>query len=240
MDEPAREPALNIPASIVAVIASLVVVHAAAVLAPLEWRLWSIEQFAFIPARLTVAESAPQGLWMWLTYALLHGDGTHLTVNALWLAIFGTPVVRRLGVARFAMLSIAGAVGAAGLHLASHWGATTPMIGYSGVVSALTGAAARFAFVSGGGSRGIRFDAPRLSVVGTFLNRAPLGFVAVWMIANLIAGNGVLTPDGAQIAWEAHIGGFLVGLFLFGWFDPYPSLRSSTKASDSPSELKER
>jgi len=25
---------------------------------------------------------------------------------------------------------------------------------------------------------------------------------------------------GATVAWEAHIGGFLVGLLAFRWFDP--------------------
>jgi membrane associated rhomboid family serine protease len=24
------------------------------------------------------------------------------------------------------------------------------------------------------------------------------------------------------VAWQAHIGGFLAGLFLFSWFDPAP------------------
>ena len=239
MNAHTREPALNLPGTIIFVIAVLIAIHAATVLSSLEWRFWAIEQFAFTPARAVIPDGGPQSVWMWLTYALLHGDGVHLTVNALWLAIFGTPVIRRLGTARFAALSIAGALGAAALHLATHWGAANPMIGYSGVVSALTGAAARFAFVGGGGPAGIGFDGPRLSIPGTFLKRASLGFVVVWMVANLLSGSGLLTPEGPRIAWEAHVGGFLVGLVLFGWFDRY-SEPSPTNVSDDPSETSDR
>jgi membrane associated rhomboid family serine protease len=35
---------------------------------------------------------------------------------------------------------------------------------------------------------------------------------------------GLFTPaiagEGAQIAWEAHLGGFLAGFLLFSLFDP--------------------
>ena len=35
--------------------------------------------------------------WTLVTYMLLHGDWMHLTFNALWLLVFGTPVARYLG-----------------------------------------------------------------------------------------------------------------------------------------------
>jgi membrane associated rhomboid family serine protease len=42
-----------------------------------------------------------------------------------------------------------------------------------------------------------------------------------WLGANLLFGLVPQAPGGAGvIAWEAHIGGFLAGLLLFGWFDP--------------------
>jgi membrane associated rhomboid family serine protease len=31
-----------------------------------------------------------------------------------------------------------------------------------------------------------------------------------------------LGVTGATVAWEAHIGGFLIGLLAFRWFDPAP------------------
>ena len=45
-------------------------------------------------------------------------------------------------------------------------------------------------------------------------------FLAVWMIINLATGLLGFAPgvDG-QIAWEAHIGGFVAGFFGLRWFD---------------------
>ena len=45
-------------------------------------------------------------------------------------------------------------------------------------------------------------------------SRSVVTFLGVWMVVNLVTGLVGFTPgvDG-QIAWEAHIGGFLVGFF---------------------------
>jgi membrane associated rhomboid family serine protease len=47
-------------------------------------------------------------------------------------------------------------------------------------------------------------------------------FIAVWFGVNLIFGLGAISLTGGEqaVAWQAHVGGFLAGLFLFGWFDP--------------------
>ena len=229
-----RERALNLPAPITALAALLIAFHAIVVLGPIEWRVFAIGNFAFLPLRLVVSDGGPQAAWMWLSYAFLHGDWLHLGMNVLWLAVFGSPVLRRIGSGRFALLSVAGALGAVGLHAAVHWGSPVPVIGYSGVVSALTGAAVRFAFGP------VRFDpqrfeaASRMSIVQTLTNRTSLTFVAIWMVANILAGSGVLAPGGARIAWEAHIGGFVTGLVLFGLFDHQRP--ASTNESSEPSE----
>jgi membrane associated rhomboid family serine protease len=45
--------------------------------------------------------------------------------------------------------------------------------------------------------------------------------VATWFVINFIFGAGAsLLGPGMQIAWQAHIGGFLAGLLLFSLFDP--------------------
>ena len=48
-----------------------------------------------------------------------------------------------------------------------------------------------------------------------------MGFLLAWFAANLLVG---LVPQlsgvaGASIAWQAHIGGFLLGLIAFPLFD---------------------
>jgi membrane associated rhomboid family serine protease len=83
------------------------------------------------------------------------------------------------------------------------------------------GAAARFAFgpgVLGGGD--VR-RAPALSLAEVAANRRVLVFIAVWFGINLVfavtGSAGGLTSG--PVAWDAHIGGFLVGLLLFPLFD---------------------
>ena len=58
-------------------------------------------------------------------------------------------------------------------------------------------------------------------------NPRVLGFLAVWFGVNIIFGIGSIAigADGASVAWQAHIGGFLAGLVLFSLFDPVPRRR---------------
>ena len=57
-----------------------------------------------------------------------------------------------------------------------------------------------------------------------FRDTRVLGFLAVWFGINIIFGVGSIAigADGASVAWQAHIGGFLAGLMLFSLFDPVP------------------
>jgi membrane associated rhomboid family serine protease len=55
-------------------------------------------------------------------------------------------------------------------------------------------------------------------------NRQVLIFLGVWFVANYVfAFVQPLGVTDASIAWEAHIGGFLVGLVLFPLIDPLPA-----------------
>jgi membrane associated rhomboid family serine protease len=46
--------------------------------------------------------------------------------------------------------------------------------------------------------------------------------IGVWFGVNLLFGLGSVPITGAEqpVAWQAHVGGFLAGLLLFGAFDP--------------------
>ena len=48
-----------------------------------------------------------------------------------------------------------------------------------------------------------------------------IGFLAVWFGVNIIFGMGSIAvgSEGATVAWQAHIGGFVAGLLLFSMFD---------------------
>ncbi len=168
---------------------------------------------------------APPGkLWFTpLSYAFLHGDWTHLIFNGVWLAAFGSPVARRFGPARFLLLGGVGAVAGAFFYLSLHLVELAPMIGASAAISAYMGAAARFVFQPGAFFfSGEGPETPPLASLPEMLaNRQTLAFVGFWFAANLLIGLGGQSFgfSSAPIAWEAHIGGFLVGLLLAPLFD---------------------
>ncbi len=221
---PPREPAFNLPGPLVFMTAVLILIHLVRVylLTP-ELDANVIFNFAFLPARYS-HPLADQGLaWLWspVTYSLLHGGFEHLLFNLFWMAAFGAPVVRRIGTLRFAIFWVLSAVAAIALHLAMHWGDMSVVIGASGVVSGLMGAAARFVFSpSGRVSRQFAHTNRRLGIMEALSNRSVLVFTGIWFITNFIVGiASQFAVLGAPIAWEAHVGGFLFGFLLFGLFD---------------------
>lgn len=182
---------------------------------------------AFARYVLATASDAP---WTLVTYAFLHGSWLHVGLNVVWLAAFGSPVARRIGTVRFLALALVCAVAGALAHWWSHFYELVPMIGASAAVSGMMAAAARFAFTPSGGlgfsSRPAHLM-PRLSLVQMLANRSAMVFIGIWFAINLVFGVAA-TPLGlvdGGIAWEAHIGGFLAGLFLFPLVDSGPSRR---------------
>ncbi len=178
---------------------------------------------AFIPARYS-ADISPLDLGFLISpvgYSLLHASLAHLTINMIWLAAFGSPLAARFGAPRFLLFWAATAVGAALLHFLSYSASTVPMVGASGSISGMMGAAARFSFRTSQG-RGVRsFAGAPLSIGGSLTNRTVLTFVGIWMAVNLITGLGWSSgpANASGIAWEAHIGGFLVGFLCLSVFD---------------------
>jgi membrane associated rhomboid family serine protease len=229
---PQREPALNIPPAVLGISAILIFVHA------VRWALgpeideWILLAFSFIPARYgEAADFLPGGqgarFWSPLSYSLLHADLVHLTVNLVWMASFGSAVARRFGSSRFLLLWALTSMGGAAAQALAHPNDEMIVIGASGAVSGLTAAAARFAFAERGplgqaGGYRVSYLIPALSLAATFANRRALSFILLWFGMNLlfgIAGGALMGVEG-EIAWQAHIGGFLVGLLAFSLLDP--------------------
>ncbi|MCZ8041754.1 MAG: rhomboid family intramembrane serine protease [Beijerinckiaceae bacterium] len=175
--------------------------------------------------RLLLADGGPR-LWNLLTYGLLHGSWVHLITNVVWLAAFGSPVARRLGSGRFLSLMGLSTIGGALLHWFARELDVLPLVGASAAVSGATAAAIRFVFAPG-----LRFGSLADDAVVRAIPAEPLGelwrnsramlFIVIWFATNILFGSGLVPILGEEtsIAWEAHIGGFLVGLLLFPLFD---------------------
>jgi membrane associated rhomboid family serine protease len=242
---PPRERVFNVPAVVLALTGLLVAVHV--VLAFMLTAAQTndiLSQFAFSPLRY--AEVVPRGLpdgwgpqiWTFITYAFIHADLNHLIFNLVWLLAFGPPIARRLGPARFLAFCAATAAAGALAHLVTHLGEFAPMIGASATISGTMAAAMRFVFQRGGplGLLGRGDDesyrVPAAPLAAMLRDPRILAFLAVWFGINVLFGMGTVSMPGMEgnVAWEAHIGGFLAGLLGFSLFDP---VRASAAGGDN-------
>ncbi len=218
------QPVFNAPNVVLATIAALAALHVGREFLDQETERWVVLAGAFIPARY-VGESLPGGaiakVTSFVTHMALHGDYTHLAINCGWMLAFGSIVGRRVGTARFLALSVVTGIAGATLFLVMNWGLLAPMIGASGAISGLMGAAVRFMFNSlADGGRDGASVAPRMSLKQVFRDQRARLMIGSWVAINLLFGlvfDRVFSAGG--IAWEAHLGGFLTGLLLFDWFD---------------------
>lgn len=233
---PARQPIFNIPPVMTATLAVLVLVHVVRVflLSP-RTDLYVLLLFSFIPGRYSSSlllngpfpGGVPADVWTFVSYALLHADAMHLGFNAIWLLAFGTPVARRFGPLRFILFLAATAAAGALAHMITHAGQMVPMVGASAAISGAMAASLRFAFQRGGplfnryGGDEV-YRQPALPLLVALRHSRILAFVAVWFGINLLLGIGSisLTGEAQSVAWQAHVGGFLSGIVLFGLFDP--------------------
>jgi membrane associated rhomboid family serine protease len=166
------------------------------------------EGLAYALYPVEVEAGRPLGL---LTSLFLHGGWAHALMNAAFGLAFGAPVARLFGlraagvIAFFIFYLLCGVI-AGLLFVALHPSGMTPVLGASGAVSGLMGAAARL--MDGQGRLGSPFS------------RSALSMAAAWIVVNLLIAVTGLAPglDEGSVAWEAHLGGFAAGLLLAGPF----------------------
>jgi membrane associated rhomboid family serine protease len=205
----ARQPLLNVGGAVLWLIVANLAVHLLRMLLaePSDDRL--AFELALVSARLTGAMPwGPYDPLPLVTYQFLHGGLDHLGINMLALLAFGTPVERRLGAMRFlAFYLICGLAGAAA-HLLAFPASPAPLIGASGAIAGCFAGAVRLVAGQGraGGLAGLRQVAL---------------LAALWLgsqVAFGLVGGGIGSAD--IVAWWSHIGGFVAGLLLIGWFAP--------------------
>jgi membrane associated rhomboid family serine protease len=234
LEDRQREPVFNISGTILFLIAVCVCVQLFRqyLLSPRE-DMTFVLHMAFIPARYTQDHALDlYDLTTPVTYAFLHGGWTHLGVNMVWLAAFGSPLAYRLGPARLLAFWVFTSIAAALFHFLAHPGDVVPVIGASGAISGMMGAASRFGFRMERRDGRPAFAGRMLTIFEALRSRAVLVFLAVWMIINVVTGLGFMTPGITNpIAWEAHIGGFLAGFFCLA---PFVGPRAGSRSDPDP------
>jgi membrane associated rhomboid family serine protease len=226
-----REPVFLLPGAVTALVGVLVAVHLASTLilnpdGQLELLLW----FAFQPYRIVLAGMEPgiaiPLIWTPFSHAFLHAGWDHLLINAAWLVIFATPVARRYGAVPMLVLFLISAFAGAALFAATTLYSQVYLIGASGGVAGLTGAAIRFMFqpvlIATHPETGERVVLGRrlARVREVFVRPQSRYFTLIWLALNAaVPLVPLLTGNSLSIAWQAHLGGFAAGFFLVPFFE---------------------
>ncbi|MDR6292388.1 MULTISPECIES: rhomboid family intramembrane serine protease [Inquilinus] len=200
-----RQPIFNVPPITMWLSVVLVAVFAAIHLLP--ETLWGpiINRMVVVPVYFEeldrwTALDALTVISSLVFYAFIHVEPIHLVANLGFFLAFGSVCERQFGKRRYIVLLLATTVAAALVQVAASWGQEIQLYGASGAVSGCIGAFCRLMLATHDPAR----------------RRLAMNLIGFTVIANVLfalLGGGLMGLD-AQIAWQAHIGGFLAGILL--------------------------
>jgi membrane associated rhomboid family serine protease len=161
-------------------------------------------EYAFVADRLF---AAPLQFWYTpVTTLFFHGGFVHFIGNMLFLLVFGDNVEDALGHFRYLLFYLFAGILSLLTQMIFVPDFSTPVIGASGAISAVLGAYL------------VLFPLARVTTlipIGIFLMPARLPafvFLAVWAVLQFFSGYfAILTGPVDNIAYFAHIGGFVYG-----------------------------
>ena len=183
------------------------------------------------PGRMLQFPSNPAQVYLtFFTAMFLHGGWFHLGMNMWMLWIFGNNVEDRLGWLMYVCFYLLGGLVGTICQWMVHPLSEMPMIGASGAVAAVLG--------------GYAITYPKAMVktlifVGLifFVDLPALVVLGVWFLLQMAAGLNIFRDlmGGEHVAFWAHVGGFLAGVFLM----PILSLGASPADVDWKREAQE-
>ncbi len=148
------------------------------------------EQFMLTPAR--------PHLWQFVTYAFLHGGYMHIFGNMFFLYLFGNNVNDKLGHVGYLCFYLAGAVFSGIGHTLLN---SSPVLGASGAVAAVTGAYL------------VLFPQTLITVLYWFIFIGSMEIPALYFIAfKLIIIDNMIAANTLNVAYDAHLAGYAFGI----------------------------
>lgn len=170
-----------------------------------------VQEWGVVPYYLTQEPSL--GSWLTpLTSMFLHGGWMHLLGNVWFLHVFGDNIEDALGRGRYVVFYLLAGFAAVAAQVAIDPGSKVPMIGASGAIAGVLG--------------GYFMLHPRARVVTWlppifFVELPAWVFLFVWFGLQLFHGFSSLGDVGlGDVAFFAHIGGFVAGLGLVKLLQP--------------------
>src|SRR5438105_8419922 len=180
-----------------------------------------VRRWGLVPADVLDSlrgSAGPAALVTLLTSTFLHAGWLHLLSNLLYLAVFGLPVERRVGAARFAVLYLIGGLVGSVAYLVAQPASEVPAVGASGAIAAMIAA---HLVLFPGATLGSLAPVLFLHVVES---TPTLLLLLVWLATQLFSSVASLTTT-TGIAWWAHVGGFAGGLALAPLLKKRPMVR---------------
>ena len=155
--------------------------------------------FFFPPGVVDQTLYPGQSYLMFVTHALLHAGTIHVLMNAAIFIALGKTLAFYYGLKLTLITMLLGAV-CSGITFGLLETTAAPMVGASGVV---------FAFI------GVWLQTSRAEAVR--MGR-PARSASVVIISLIVFHVFMDVFMGGQIAWQAHLGGFVLGYFVIPWF----------------------
>ena len=141
----------------------------------------------------------------------LHAGFLHIAGNMLFLWVFGNNIEDYLGPIKFLIFYLLGGIAAAFAHVVTHLDAVVPSVGASGAVAAVMGAYL------------VMFPRARIKVLFIFIfitlvEMSAIAVLGLWFLYQFLLG-AQEAAGATQVAWMAHVGGFVFGviaIFVLG------------------------
>lgn len=168
-----------------------------------------IAQYGIVPDRLNVASI--------ITSMFIHGGFLHILGNMWFLWVFGRGVEDVLGHGKYLFFYLLCGVAAAIAHIFINAGSTVPTVGASGAIAGIMGAYL------------VTFPRARivtLVLLFIFITTVdiPAAFLLLYWFAiqffNGVGSVGYSQASSGNVAWFAHVGGFITGIILIKIISP--------------------
>ena len=161
--------------------------------------------FGFSPASFGNLSAVPT----LVTSIFFHGDLLHLFGNMIFLLVFGRRVENQLETVNFLTFYLATGISACLAHLLMEPNSSSPLIGASGAISGVLGA---FFICNPTARITLVLDPALIYFLHRLTIRLPAWvFLPVWFFLQIALG---LKPHGANVAFWAHVAGFLTGTLM--------------------------
>jgi membrane associated rhomboid family serine protease len=175
-------------------------------------------KYGMIPAVVVGERALPQRVGAvapagsLFTSMFLHGGWLHLIGNMWFLYIFGNNIEEAMGHLRYLVFYLLCGLCASVCHIIFNADSVIPSIGASGAISGVLGAYA------------VIYPHARVWTLIFFiffiriLYIPAAFFLGIWFVMQLLSGGAAIGQQGGGIAFWAHVGGFVAGVLLVGFF----------------------